>query len=215
MQKLTIRTLDKKQQFDVMLNPACLRHEHGINYTNRAVAGNRTLGSLAPRLDFASYQSESLSFELMIDGTGVVEQPQKPDVASQVTQLKNVVYRYVGEKHEPSVVVLTWGTLSFKGRLTRLDIRYSLFDAAGAPLRATLGLRFDNYLDSSEQALRANRSSPDLTHSVVVKQGDTLPQLCHAIYQDNAYYVAVARYNNLNSVMHIAPGTRLYFPPLA
>nr|WP_253937946.1 hypothetical protein [Dickeya dadantii] len=130
MQKLNIRTLDKKQQFDVMLNPAGIRHEHGINYTNRAAAGNRALGSLAPRLAFASYQSESLSFEMMIDGTGVVEQPQKPDVAGQIAQLKNVVYRYVGDKHEPCVVVLTWGTLSFKGRLTRLAIRYSLFDAA-------------------------------------------------------------------------------------
>ncbi|ACT05558.1 Peptidoglycan-binding LysM [Dickeya chrysanthemi Ech1591] len=215
MQKLTIRTLDKKQQVDVMLNPANIRHEHGINYTNRLAAGNRTLGSLAPRLDFASYQSESLSFELMIDGTGVVEQPQKTDVAGHITRLKNVVYRYVGDKHEPSVVVLTWGTLSFKGRLTRLDIRYSLFDAAGAPLRATVGLRFDNYLDGSEQALRANRSSPDLTHSVMVKQGDTLAQLCYAVYQDSAYYMAVARYNDLNSVQHLVPGTRLYFPPLA
>ncbi|AYH49425.1 peptidoglycan-binding protein [Dickeya fangzhongdai] len=215
MQKLTIRTLDKKQQFDVMLNPAGIRHEHGINYSNRSAAGHRALGSLAPRLGFASYQSETLSFEMMIDGTGVVEQPQKPDVAGQITQLKNVVYRYVGDKHEPSVVVLTWGTLSFKGRLTRLAIRYSLFDTAGAPLRATVELRFDNYLDSNEQALRANRSSPDLTHSVVVKQGDTLPQLCQAIYQDSAYYVAVARYNNLTSVRHIVPGTRLYFPPLA
>ncbi|MGM3174587.1 CIS tube protein [Dickeya lacustris] len=214
MQKLNIRTLDKKQQFNVMLNPATLHHSHGIDYSNQA-RGSRPPGSLAPRLGFASYQSESLSFDIIIDGTGVVESAQKSDVASQITRLKEVVYRYVGDKHEPSVVVLSWGSLSFKGRLTRLTIHYSLFDAAGAPLRATVSLRFHNYLDSREQGLRANRSSPDLTHCVVVQQGDTLPRLCQQIYQDIAYCPAVARHNDLNTLCHLTPGTRLYFPPLA
>jgi nucleoid-associated protein YgaU len=58
-------------------------------------------------------------------------------------------------------------------------------------------------------------SSPDLTHLITVKAGDTLPLLCDRIYRDSGYYMEVARINGLSSFRNLQPGTTLKFPPLA
>lgn len=56
--------------------------------------------------------------------------------------------------------------------------------------------------------------SPNLTRSVMVVAGDTLPALCHSIYGDSGYYAKVAAFNNLNPMDKLTPGTTLIFPPL-
>ena len=60
----------------------------------------------------------------------------------------------------------------------------------------------------------SNKSSPDLTHVIEVRAGDTLPNLCNKVYNDPSYYMQVARVNNLSDFCRLVPGTRLVFPPL-
>jgi nucleoid-associated protein YgaU len=69
-------------------------------------------------------------------------------------------------------------------------------------------------MSKEEESLKANRSSPDLSHTVEVQAGDTLPLLCHRIYKDAAYYPEVARANNIVDFRTLKPGLRLHFPPL-
>jgi nucleoid-associated protein YgaU len=65
-----------------------------------------------------------------------------------------------------------------------------------------------------EEALRAQRSSPDMTHTVRVKAGDTLPLLCQRIYRDASKYLEIARLNDLDGFRALAPGSELQFPPM-
>jgi nucleoid-associated protein YgaU len=111
-------------------------------------------------------------------------------------------------------VWVLWGRLSFYGRLTSFDIEYTLFRPSGAPLRAKANLSFQGYKNPQEATLEANMSSPDLSHLVVVTEGDTLPLLCHRIYGDSRYYVEVARFNGLPTFRALKPGLTLHFPPL-
>ena len=53
-----------------------------------------------------------------------------------------------------------------------------------------------------------------MTHIVTFRDGDTVPQLCNRIYGDGAYYVEVARINNITNFRNIKLGTRLYMPPV-
>ena len=69
-------------------------------------------------------------------------------------------------------------------------------------------------MSKEEEALRANRSSPDLSHIIEVKAGDNLPMLCYQVYKDSAYYLDVARVNGITNFRDIRPGTKLHFPPL-
>jgi nucleoid-associated protein YgaU len=69
-------------------------------------------------------------------------------------------------------------------------------------------------MSKEQQALQEANSSPDLTHTIEVKAGDTLPLLCYQVYKNAAYYPEVARINRLNNLHELRPGQRLTFPPL-
>lgn len=202
-----------KDSFQVMLNPSTYSHEFTIKSNKKD-----TLGQAAAEPKFSAVRPEGMSFELWIDGTGVVNLlvpgVGSPDVKTQVQQLKYVVYTYDGEEHSPNHIRLLWGSLIFFGTLESLSVEYTLFKPSGEPLRAKVGLAFSGYQSKEEESLRASRSSRDLAHIVEVKAGDTLPLLCYRIYKDPAYYPDIARVNNLINFRNLVPGTRLHFPPL-
>jgi hypothetical protein len=202
-----INVVASKPKFEVMLNPSSYSRELSIDYST-----TRALGQQGGEPKFSAYRPETVRFDLMLDGTGVAG--AGADVKTQVGRLETVVYGYDGEKHEPNPVRVLWGSLILFGRLTAMTLDYTLFKPGGEPLRAKVTLAFRGFMSAEEESLRANRSSPDLTHRVEVRAGDTLPLLCYRIYQDAAYYPEVARLNNLVNFRDIEPGTRLYFPPL-
>jgi nucleoid-associated protein YgaU len=49
----------------------------------------------------------------------------------------------------------------------------------------------------------------------MVKAGDDLPSLCSQVYGDPLLYLQVAEANGLDNFRELAPGTRIFFPPLA
>jgi len=208
--------------FEATLNPASYQHNFSISYSKEADPSSNSinrkpLGQTAVESRFAGINAEKVSFDLVLDGTGVVRKKGTtvPDVKAEIEQLKNVVYRYVGDKHEPSVVKLAWGELNtFYGRMESMSLDYTLFQPNGLPLRAKVKLQFVSFMTQVESSLRANRSSPDLSHLVEVRDGDTLPWLCQLIYHDSSRYIEVARVNQLANFRALVPGTRLRFPPL-
>ena len=105
-------------------------------------------------------------------------------------------------------------TLIFFGRLESMATQYTLFKPSGDPLRAKVDLGFTGFMSTKEAELVSNRSSPDLSHRIEVRQGDTLPLLCSRIYGDPLYYLDVARFNGLSDFRRLTPGAKLHFPPL-
>ena len=194
--------------FELMLNPGSWQHKQSICY-----AKNRAQGKSKNDPRFRSVGEDSLDFDFIIDGTGVTG-PVEPGVRDQIGALEKIIYEYSGKDHQPRVVRLLWGTLLFNGRLNSISVDYTLFKPDGDPLRARVALSFKGFMDAKEAALRAKRSSPDLSHLILVKAGDTLPLLCKQVYDDGSYYPEVARYNDLTDFRVLEPGMRLAFPPL-
>ena len=81
-------------------------------------------------------------------------------------------------------------------------------------MRAKLSPKFEQYISPEKLAAQARTSSPDLTHYRTVNAGDTLPLMCHRIYQDSKYYIEIARVNDLLDFRNLEPGRRVFFPPL-
>jgi len=205
-------SLDTSIAFTVLLNPADVKHTRGIVYDKK-----NPLGDTAVDAKFSAVDVETLSFALLLDGTGVVPLPAgeaRVDVKTQLEKLNALVYKYDGSKHEPGRVRLLWGTLIFFGRMQNMSTHYTLFKPSGAPLRAKVDLSFIGAMSKNEKALASNLSSPDLTHLVEVRDGDTLPLLCNRIYGDPGYYLDVARFNQLTDFRNLKPGGKLHFPPL-
>jgi nucleoid-associated protein YgaU len=197
--------------YELQINPSEFSHEYTICYNAK-----RTLGQTSNPLRFSAMNPDKISFGVVFDGTGVVPpQPGTPvEVADQIDALGKVIYDYSSEQHEPNVVQITWGTLLFTGRLQSMSVNYTLFRPTGAPLRARAELVFIGSVTTDEALLAANRSSPDLSHSVLVVEGDTLPLLCLRIYGDSRYYPEVAAFNGLREFRRLKTGSRLHFPPL-
>lgn len=206
-------SIDSASTFTLMLNPSELSHEHSISYNTR-----KTLGQIGSDTKFSAINPDKIRFSVVFDGTGAVASasPGGTPVAvrDQINGLRAVVYDYVGEEHEPSRVRLLWGALIFFGRLESMTIQYTLFKPSGDPLRARVELGFIGSMSNNEEQLAANRSSPDLTHRVLIREGDTLPLLCNAIYGDPSYYPEVARLNGLVEFRRLRAGDWLHFPPL-
>lgn len=197
--------------FQALINPAGYGHDFSVRY-----AKNQALGQANNETKFNVSRPEKLSLkELVLDGTGAVAgSTTVTPVKAQVQALRDTVYTYVGTKHEAPIVQLVWGSLIFYGRVESMKFDYTLFMPNGEPLRAKISLSFVGYASVAEIVKESQTSSPDLTHLVLVRAGDTLPLLCERIYRDPRYYLAVARINGLTAFRQLQPGSSLRFPPL-
>lgn len=157
--------------------------------------------------------TKTLSFDVWFDCTGAV--PDSKDVIQEIAALRKLLVMYQGNIHSPRLVEVYWGRgLSWRGQCTKMDISYTLFDAKGNPLRAKASLSFDPEPNNKLRVKEKGKSSPDLTHVRIVRDGDHLPLMCHRIYNDSSYYLQVAKVNGLTNFMDIRPGQRIFFPPL-
>ena len=199
------------KEFGVLINPSSYSHSFGINYKT-----NESMGDTAGAPKFEKYPSESLSFKIVLDGTGVVPvSGTRKNVYQLVTSLKDVVYTFNGSIHEPNYVQLIWGSMLFNGRLNTFKVDYNLFRPDGIPLRANVDLDFKGFTSKELSSKMANVSSPDMSHLITFSAGDTLPNLCFRVYKNSNYCLEVAKINRLKSFRNIKPGTELLFPPLA
>ncbi|HWY39141.1 MAG TPA: hypothetical protein VNY73_11315, partial [Bacteroidia bacterium] len=140
---------------------------------------------------------------------------KRTSMATEIDALTKIVYTYNGDIHRPNFVKIQWGkTTTFKGVLTSLDTSYTLFRPDGSPLRAKLSLSFTQYISTKTVKKLDKQNSPDVTHLVTVVEGITLPQLCQNVWNDDEYYVQVARYNDLNKFRSLKGIDKLIFPPI-
>ncbi len=198
--------------FVVMINPENYSHNCAISYSE-----SKPQGISAQDIKFDTIKLETISFDFILDDTGAVpknKENQNKSVPQMIKSLQDVVYKYYGDIHQPNFIMLKWGSLAFKCRTESLKIDYQMFKPSGVPLRAKVSLSFKGYTDSVLKSLKANRSSPDLTHIITVKDGDTLPKLCNEVYNDCKYYLEVAKVNELVNIRQLEVGSKLIFPPL-
>lgn len=194
----------------VMINPNQYSQAMGINYTQQQGAGGT-----GKTIAFNRDQGEALDVTLILDGTGTVPDAPAKSVPNQLADLRRLIYDVNWKIGSPNFVRLSWGTLLFNGRLKTLEIKYTLFDVNGTPLRAEVRAAFLGHHANSD-ALQAKRGqSTELSKTVEVKAGDTLQNLCYEIYGDVKYHVEVAKFNRLDSLSGLKPPMTLWFPPLA
>jgi hypothetical protein len=157
-----------------------------------------------------------LSFDLLLDRTGALGNTQFGPLGVEVDikHFKELTLDYEGSIHKPRYLVLLWGTLIFFCQLKSLSVEYKMFNKSGVPVRAILKTTFREFIEPKLRTLFEGKSSPDLTHVRTVKEGDTLPMLAFEIYGDSAYYMEVARVNNIINFRNLEPGREIIFPPI-
>jgi nucleoid-associated protein YgaU len=195
-------------QYVANVNPGSYKATYSIDYDRKPA-----LGSAGTVAKFNHVPPVQMDFELLFDATGVLAGSPN-DVATEINAFLDIVYNYHGNIHEPYYLKLVWGRLAFGARLSSLAIDYTLFKPNGAPLRAKAQTSFISSIDADTLTVEMNPQSPDVTHEITVRAGDSLPLLCERVYGDATQYLGIARYNRLPTVLYVPPGTRLTFPPL-
>jgi hypothetical protein len=152
---------------------------------------------------------ESSLTPAMVNPFGEVETVDK-----DVEEFKKLLMSYNGKTHQTSFLRLIWGAYHLDCRLKSMDVEYSLFRKDGRPIRAKVKCGFKGTIDYKLMVAKENKSSPDLTHQRTVKMNDKLALLSEDIYQNNNYYIDVAKSNKLLSFRELKLGDKIIFPPI-
>ncbi|GGZ17465.1 peptidoglycan-binding protein [Echinicola pacifica] len=199
-------------EFVTLLNPEKYKFQFRVDQNEDQASGT----SAAP-IRFNKILPKVLSLDFLFDRTGVIAgyEASEDGVIEDLEHFKKLVYEYNGEKHKPNYLLISWGSLLFKGYLKEMDIEYKLFRPDGTPIRAMVTVKIGEFVEEELRAAQENNQSPDLTHFRVVSDGDTLPLMTHRIYGDAKYYLEVAKVNGLVNFRNLEIGTEIYFPPLS
>jgi nucleoid-associated protein YgaU len=208
-------------EFVALVNPEGYSRSYRIKYKEQQASGTK-----AQQMKFDKVEPEDIELEFLFDKTGAlpetfkskddagIKQEGKEGVWPDIEKFKKVVYDYKGEIHQPPYLIIQWGELLFKCVLKEMTINFKLFRPDGTPLRAVAKAKFTSTVENELRVRQEAKSSPDITHVRIVKAGDTLPMLAYEIYEDPAYYIQVAKANNLSSFRYLEPGTKIIFPPI-
>ncbi len=191
------------KSFVTQINPESISLTKNVKLKSEKVPGNDH-----QTLKYDQHEPGKLSFKIMLDNSGVLEYSSA--INESVKLLENNIYKQNSESHEPSYVKITWGSFIFKGRATSLKYTYKLFSSDGEPIRVEIDLDFEE----SENVIKSSKNSPDVSRTIMIKTGDTLPLLCAEIYGDASFCYEVAAFNQLSNFRMVKVGSAVYFPPL-
>lgn len=201
-------------RFEAFVNPA----EISLSYEHEFDAGSGH-GSTASPMQFKRVKPGDMTLSFFLDGTNVAGRReaefQRVDSVQEMVRDFQRVTGYDGDIHRPRYLKVVWGTLTVKRCVLKsATIAYKLFRANGVPLRAVISAVFTDSVNDRLRVAMAQDNSTDLTHERLVRGGETLVGLCESIYGDATLAPQVARFNGLDRIRGIVPGTRLFFPPL-
>ena len=209
LEKATIKVLEgrlaSKPPIEVLFNPTEYALAVSNNFQEKSLPG---LSS--PILQFVNGQATMLNMELLFDtwtnggGTDVTELTKKVVATTEID----------ADIHAPPPVEFCWGNLNFKAVVMSVNQRFTMFNASGEPVRATLSVSFKEYQTLSEQLQNPRRNSSDKTKRHVFTLGDSLWALAHKEYGDAKYWRLIAETSRVANPRKIKPGSVLILPPL-
>ncbi len=178
------------------------------------------IGSSSQEAKHSKNLPKKLQLDLILDNTAVFQsdlgigKTKGKSIVEQVNSFLSVCYEYKGSAHSPQCLKIEWGEIKLDCKLEKADIKYSLFDKGGIPLRAEIAVVFIEDVPASASAKKQPNESADISHSHLVKAGDTLPLIAKEVYGNASYYLQVAKANRLNHFRELKAGMELSLPSL-
>ena len=195
--------------FIAMFNPESFAINEEIDWNAQCPPGNQGSDYL-----YNKTKPRKFTIEFTLDGTGVNTNGIKIPVTAQIILFRAATTGIRGDLHRPNFLLVQYGTFINTCILNSSTVTYTMFDMFGLPIRARVSASFTERTVKTLSDILGMLSSPDLTHKVEVKQGDTLPLLTYNTYNNQTYYLQVAKVNKLKNFRNLKAGTTLVFPPI-
>jgi LysM repeat protein len=207
---------DESMVFSVMINPTSIKTNYDMEIVadDKDGAGDNASGNtdsnIAPVVK--GRKPESISFDFVLDGTGVLSSGEVTSVKKHIDLLKSNTYNVIADENDKyrfPFSSIKYGEMEFQGVLKKLDVEYTLFKADGEPLRAKVALDFqkavNKTLEEANNKMKKSGSVGSYPQVITVKKGDTLSALCQKVYKNANLYIKVAKDNNMKSpnIIHV------------
>lgn len=211
--------------FPVMYNPEELRFEQGNNFAEVGIPGLN-----APPLQYVRGKARVLTMELFFDTYETGEDVR--DFTAPIVALLDIQPPAMA----PPVLLFSLGRVQFRCVLADAGQRFTMFLRDGTPVRSTMSVRLQEYVDVSleiQQGLFFG--SPTVSAAVstaasavvqaasavlagsatvyVVVQGDTLSSIAAAYLGDAGRWREIAAANKIGNPFDLAPGSSLVIYP--
>jgi nucleoid-associated protein YgaU len=173
----------------------------------------------SPILQFVRGQTRTLALELFFDTTRAGSTESKVVDVRTMTNLVAELGRIQPKTHAPPRIRFIWGLgLSFRAIVDNVQQKFSFFNPAGIPVRATLTVSFKEYKTLEEQLKELNLQTADHIKRRIVRARDTLPRIAFEEYGDAAYWKLIADHDEnrhrLTDLRRLVPGMELAIPAI-
>ncbi|OBZ12262.1 MULTISPECIES: LysM peptidoglycan-binding domain-containing protein [Bacillales] len=191
------------EKVDVLFNPTEYEMDSGNQYAEKEIAGLQT-----PLSQFTSGDRTTLTLNLFFDTyeAGI-------DVRTHTSKIVGIL-DVDSDLHTPPTCKFIWGSLDFKGVITSISQRYTMFLETGVPVRASLTVVMLSSQTMKEQYQAIPRQSADRTKQKTVKQGDQLWSIAAEEYEDPGAWRHIAEANGIDNPRMLLSGRNLTIPRL-
>jgi LysM repeat protein len=211
--------------FTVMYNPEELKFEQGNNFAEVAIPGLN-----APPLQYVRGKSRVLTMELFFDSYETGE-----DIRDFTRPIVQLLDRHPSTM-APPVLLFSLGRIQFRCVLVDAGQRFTMFLRDGTPVRSTMSVRLQEYVNVDLQVQQGLFSGSPTVSAVVntaaatvvqaagavlagsatvyvVVAGDTLSGIAAALLGDAGRWREIASANKIDNPFDLVPGMSLVIPP--
>lgn len=109
------------------------------------------------------------------------------------------------------VLIFVWGPINFTCVLESITKKFTMFRNDGVPVRATLSVKFKEYIKNN--APKEKDSIHSTTQVKSIKAGDSLWSMAAATYGSASMWRPIAEKNNIANPRLLTPGKEIILPP--
>ena len=194
------------------INPSDYEVTNSVKYAEQMVPGLQ--GSIS---QFVAGESPTLTLSLLFD-TYIPKTVEVPiewgtDVSLLTRRVVDLTH-IKGSLHRPPIVTFLWGTVTFRGIVTNVKQKFTLFLPSGIPVRAKVDVTFKAVSDDEFLSKLSPLESPDRTKYHVVKEGDYLWNYANQEYGSPDMWRVIAKENGIMDPLEIEAGQILKFPAI-
>jgi nucleoid-associated protein YgaU len=181
--KAIIRVLETGEEIKVMFNPS--------EYT---VSADANIGSKEKKPFFNEITLNDFKVKLIFD-----TYEKKADVRKLTNKIGKLVMPTISGKKikKPPICLFIWGKVIYKGIISNISEKFTLFLSTGIPVRAELEVTF-KALVTPEQDLK-NKGMDACRKVWTVKSGDRLDLIANETLKDPALWRMIAKENNIDN----------------
>lgn len=207
------------QKVEFMFNPGEYSITKGNKWELKAAKGNNV-----PKWEFSGGDPRTMQLELFFDSYLPRDGVSENDVRAATNQLFNFMMTDDALKGKyskmanPPKCLLIWGQDTknqFECFITNCQVKYTLFNENGMPVRATATLTLKEVRDPKQKLPTNPTSLGEPGRRVwLVNEGDRLDWIAYQEYGDAKEWRRIADANRLSDPLDLRPGMVLAIPPL-